>query len=320
MKEKTVFALRAAPSPDTIHKTLSSDAQNFTTRFTSFKNRLVNGKVVSSTTLKVFVNTGDSTWLANPEITMGDKEVEISLHVLKNTTGSNRGVTLLYVQNESNYSIQIALTQEAGVTYTDVLELPLLSSLSVGSNKGSTGSIEVTAYSLGSDGSKVAKSPNVGNTPSWANQVSIGAGSAEHKYKITFTATETNTSTSIRNSPVSITCGTVTKTIRVSQRGQMAPPQFTLTGLPLNKSCYLFASGSKPQSGGSGSISGYFMIYGLDGQVTLNIPVKVNLSSYGNTTEADTGDEVTVWTSSGSNIASYIGRFIVPSAGETVSI
>lgn len=55
------------------------------------------------------------------------------------------------------------------------------------------------------------------------------------------------------------------------------------------------------------------------GQVTMNIPVKVNLSSYGDTTETDTGDKVTVWTSSGSSF-SQIGSFTVPSAGGTVSI
>lgn len=70
---------------------------------------------------------------------------------------------------------------------------------------------------------------------------------------------------------------------------------------------------------GSASISGYLMIHGLDGSVTMNIPVTVNLSSYGNTTKADTGDRVTVWTSSGSSFI-QIGSFTVPSAGGTVSI
>ena len=94
--------------------------------------------------------------------------------------------------------------------------------------------------------------------------------------------------------------------------------QFTLTGLPLNKSCYLFARGSRPQSG-SGSTSGYLVIHGLDGQATMDISVTVNLSNYGDTTEADTGDRVTVWTSSGSSF-SQIGSFTVPIAGGTVSI
>ena len=54
-------------------------------------------------------------------------------------------------------------------------------------------------------------------------------------------------------------------------------------------------------------------------KVTMSIPVTVNLSSYGDRTTADTGDRVTVWTSSGSTF-SQIGSFTVPSAGGTVSI
>lgn len=99
--------------------------------------------------------------------------------------------------------------------------------------------------------------------------------------------------------------------------GNQSKKEFTITGLPLDKSCYLFASGSRPQSGG-GSGAGYLMIHGLDGQVTMSIPVTVNLSSYGDRTTA-AGDKVTVWTSSGSTF-SQIGSFTVPSAGGTVSI
>ena len=66
------------------------------------------------------------------------------------------------------------------------------------------------------------------------------------------------------------------------------------------------------------------MIAGLNGSATMNIPVTVNLSIYGITTQADTGDRVTVWTSSGSSFSlssfSLIGSFTVPSAGGTVSI
>nr|UWF88146.1 MAG: hypothetical protein [Bacteriophage sp.] len=67
------------------------------------------------------------------------------------------------------------------------------------------------------------------------------------------------------------------------------------------------------------------MIKGLDGSTTMDIPVTVNLSSYGATTQADTGDRVTVWTSSSDQIGGFtvfsrIGGFTVPSAGGTVSI
>ena len=322
MEEKTLFAFRTArASTEESYENLDSKGHVVAYRFHSSRKKIVNGKVTEITTMNCSVDTGGASWIRQTDKTLGTEEIEVSLGYSENTGSEARTATVTFTQEESGNKVLLHVTQEASVTYTDVLELPPLRIVTVGSNKGSTDAIEVTSYSLGSDGSKVAKRPNVGNTPSWANQVSIEAGSAEHKYKITFTATETNTSTTIRISPVIITCGTATATINVSQRGQSIPikEQFTLTGLPLDKSCYLFASGSRPQSGGSGSTSGYLMIHGLNGQVTMNIPVKVNLSSYGDTTEADTGDEVTVWTSSGSSF-SQIGSFTVPSAGETVSI
>ena len=197
------------------------------------------------------------------------------------------------------------------------MEVPLQLTV-LGNTKGSTLTIKVISYSLGSDGSKVAKSPSVGATPSWANQVSVGQMTGDHEYPITFTATETNSSNTTRRESALITCGTAQKSIFINQSGKPIKKEFTITGLPLDKSCYLFASGSRPQSGGSGT-TGYLMIHGLDGQVTMSIPVTVNLSSYGDRTTADTGDRVTVWTSSGSTF-SRIGSFTVPSAGGTVSI
>ena len=125
---------------------------------------------------------------------------------------------------------------------------------------------------------------------------------------------EKNTSSSERIAVITVTQD---ESVIINQSGQPIKKEFTITGLPLDKSCYLFASGSRPQSGGSGT--GYLMIHGLGGQVTMSIPVTVNLSSYGDRTTADTGDRVTVWTSSGSTF-SQIGSFTVPSAGGTVSI
>lgn len=204
------------------------------------------------------------------------------------------------------------------------MEVPLQLTV-LGNTKGSTLTIKVISYSLGSDGSKVAKSPSVGAAPSWANQVSVGQMTGDHEYPITFTATETNSSNTTRKETALITCGTAQKSVIINQSScQLIKKEFTITGLPLDKSCYLFASGSRPQSGGSGM--GYLMIHGFpgqDGQVTMSIPVTVNLSGYGDKTTADTGDRVTVWTSSGTSSGStfsQIGSFTVPSAGGTVSI
>ena len=319
MEEKTLFALRAPEIGEAVDEYISVPATASTrmVHVYSTKTKILNGSPTAEiTTLGCSVDPQRGDWYAvGEELHMGNGAFKVEIHITQNA-GDARTAKITLTQDESGNRIVLQLTQEAGVTYTDVLELPPLRIVTVNSDKGSTDSIEVTAYSLGSDGSKVAKSPNVGNAPSWANQVAIEAGSAEHKYKITFTATETNISTTIRTSPVIITCGTATATIDVSQ-GIPIKKEFTLTGLPLDKPCYLFASGSIPQSGGSGT--GYLMIHGLDGQVTMNIPVTVNLSSYGGRTTVDTGGTVTVWTYSGSTF-SQIGSFTVPSAGGTVSI
>lgn len=318
MEEKTLFALRTArASTEESYENLDSKGHVVAYRFHSSRKKIVNGKVTEITTMNCSVDTGGASWIRQTDKILGTEEIEVSLGYSENTGSEARTATVTFTQEESGNKVLLHVTQEAGVTYTDYLEVPLQLTV-LGNTKGSTLTIKVISYSLGSDGSKVAKSPNVGAAPSWANQVLVGQMTGDHEYPITFTATETNSSNTTRKETAIITCGTAQKSVFINQSGQPIKKEFTITGLPLDKSCYLFASGSRPQSGGS-STTGYLMIYGLGGQVTMSIPVTVNLSSYGDRTTADTGDRVTVWTSSGSTF-SQIGSFTVPSAGGTVSI
>lgn len=317
MEEKTLFTLRTArASTEESSENLDSKSHVVAYRFHSSRKKIVNGKVTEITTMNCSVNTGGASWIQQTDKTLGTEEIEVSLVYSENTGSKARTATVTFTQEESGNKVLLHVTQEAGVTYTDYLEVPLQSTV-LGNTKGSTLTIKVISYSLGSDGSKVAKSPNVGAAPSWANQVSVGQMTGDHEYPITFTATETNSSNTTRKETAIITCGTALKSVIINQSGQSTKREFTLKGLPLNRSCYLFASGSRPQSGGSGT--GYLMIHGLGKEVTMYIPITVNLSSYGNRTTADTGDRVTVWTSSGGTF-SQIGSFTVPSAGGTVSI
>ena len=317
MEEKTLFALRTArASTEESSENLDSKGHVVAYRFHSSRKKIVNGKVTKITTMNCSVDTGGASWIRQTDKILGTEEIEVSLGYSENTGSEARTATVTFTQEESGNKVLLHVIQEAGVTYTDYLEVPLQLSV-LGNTKGSTLTIKVISYSLGSDGSKVAKSPSVGAAPSWANQVSVGQMTGDHEYPITFTATETNSSNTIRKETALITCGTAQKSVIINQSGQPIKKEFTLTGLPLDKSCYLFASGSRPQSGSSGA--GYLMIHRLGGQVTMRIPVTVNLSSYGDSTTADTGDRVTVWTSSGSTF-SRIGGFTVPSAGGTVSI
>lgn len=319
MEEKTLFALRAPEIGEAADetKTVVSDGGELPIKIRSRKQKIANGHVVIETTTPSCEVTMDESWLSSRvEVDNQYNILDVYFNIEKNTSSSERTSVITVTQDESEKKLIIHIIQEAGVTYTDYLEVPLNVRV-LGNTKGSTLTIKVISYSLGSDGSKVAKSPSVESAPSWANQVSVGQMTGDHEYPITFTATETNSSNTTREETAIITCGTARKSISISQSGQPIKKEFTLTGLPLDKPCYLFASGSRPQSGGSST--SYLMIHGLGGKVTMGIPVTVNLSSYGGTTTADTGDRVTVWTYSGSTF-SQMGSFTVPSAGGTVSI
>lgn len=102
----------------------------------------------------------------------------------------------------------------------------------LGNTKGSTLTIRVISYSLGSDGFKVAKSPSVGAAPSWANQVLVGQMTGDHEYPITFTATETNSSNTTREELALITCGTAQKSIFITQSGQPIKKRIHHYGTP----------------------------------------------------------------------------------------
>lgn len=320
MEEKTLFTLKAPEIGEAADETQTvvSDRGELLIKIRSRKQKIVNGKVVETTTPSCKATMGESWLSSRVEVDNQYNILDVYFDIEKNTSSSERIAVITVTQDESGKKLIIHIIQNAGVTYTDYLEVPFQLTV-LGNTKGSTLTIKVISYSLGSDGSKVAKSPSVGAAPSWANQVSVGQMTGDHEYPITFTATETNPSNTTRKETAIITCGTAQKSVFINQRGQpIKKKEFTLTGLPLDKSCYLFASGSIPQSGSTG-IGAYLMIPGLGGQVTMSIPVTVNLSSYGDRTTADTGDRVTVWTASGSTF-SQIGGFTVPSAGGTVSI
>lgn len=96
------------------------------------------------------------------------------------------------------------------------------------------------------------------------------------------------------------------------------PSTFTLSGLPTSTGYYLFGKGAKPQNTSS---SDQLYIQGLsaNGTATMRIPFYANDSEPGSRVECTTRDKVTVYTKPG---ATWIleGSFIVPMAGETVSI
>lgn len=93
---------------------------------------------------------------------------------------------------------------------------------------------------------------------------------------------------------------------------------FTLSGLPTDTGYYLFGKGARPRNTSS-SDRAYIQGLSATGTATMSIPFYANDSEPGSRIECTTRDKVAVYTKSG---ATWIleGSFIVPSAGETVSI
>lgn len=314
MEEKTLFKLARAIT-DTSTATVSSKGGTATYRITSLKKKLVNGKVVLISTPSCTLGSASVNWAIWEGVTVGEGYLDVNINYSENT-GSSRSTTLIFVQNGSNNKINLTVTQEAGVTYTGYIKM-VSNSLPLGGNKGNTAQILVMAYLKGSDGSKKPETPNVGSAPDWCAVSVASADSQENHYMLSLTALSSNNTGANRSGHIFLTCGDANLSIPVTQKSQEAPT-FTLSGLPTDTGYYLFGKGARPQNTSS---SGQVYIQGLSatGTTTMKIPFDANDSKPGSRIKCTTGDTVAVYTKSG---ATWIleGSFIVPSAGETVSI
>ena len=318
MKTQNLFKLTRAIT-DTGTDTISSSGGTVTYRITSIKRKLVNGKVVETTTPSCKATMGES-WLSyRVEVDNEYNILDVHFDIEENSSSSERISVITLTQNESGKELIIHIIQKAGVTYTGVIEIHQSYTISLGNKEGASTSFTFTSYLLGSDGSKVAEKPSVSSLSPWFTVTSVEKGSSEHSYVVTFTANSTHASSTSRVGEAVITCGSASQIIRVSQLPYLNPiaKSFTLRGLPSDRPCFLFASGHSPRSGSSSPV--YLMFHGLNGSAEMSIPCVVNLSTPGQTSKADTGDRVTVWVSSG-NSYSPIGSFTVPVPGGEVSI
>lgn len=314
MEEKTLFKLaRAITDTGTGTDTVSSKGGTITYRITSLKRKLVNGKVVSTSTPSCTLGSASVSWATWEGVTVGDGYLDVKINYSENT-GSSRSTTLTFTQNESNNKIDLTVTQETGVTYTGYIKM-VSNTLPLGGSRGNTAQILVMAYLKGSDGSKKPETPNVGNAPDWCSVSIASAGTLlENHYMLSLTALSNNNTGANRSGHLFLTCGDANLSIPVTQ-GALT---FTLSGLPTDTGYYLFGSGARPQNTSS---SGQAYIQGLSatGTTTMNIPFYANDSEPGSRIKCTTGDKVTVYTKSGATWISE-GSFIVPSAGRTVSI
>lgn len=311
MEEKTLFKLARAIT-DTGTDTVSSKGGTITYRITSLKRKLVNGKVVSTSTPSCTLGSASVSWATWGGVTVGDGYLDVKINYSENT-GSSRSTTLTFTQNESNNKINLTVTQESGVTYTGYIKM-VSNSLPLGGSKGNTAQIIVMAYLNGSDGSKKPETPHVGSAPDWCAVSVAPVGTPENYYMLSLTALSSNQTGANRSGYIFLTCGDANLSIPVTQKSST----FTLSGLPIGTGYYLFGKGARPQNTSS---SDQVYIQGLSatGTTTMNIPFYANDSEPGSRIECTTGDKVAVYTKSGATWISK-GSFIVPSAGGTVSI
>lgn len=314
MEEKTLLKLARAIT-DTGTDTVSSEGGTITYRITSLKRKLVDGKVVSTSTPSCTLGSASVSWATWGGVTVGDGYLDVKINYSENT-GSSRSTTLTFDQDGSGNKINLTVTQGSGVTYTGYIKM-VSNSLPLSGSKGNTAQILVMAYLNGSDGSKKPETPNVGSAPDWCAVSIISVDTLENHYLLSLTALSSNQTGANRSGHLFLTCGDANLSIPITQKPQRAST-FTLSGLPTDTGYYLFGRGARPQNTSS---SGQVYIQGLSATstTTMSIPFYANDSEPGSRIECTTGDKVAVYTKPGATWISE-GSFIVPSAGGTVSI
>lgn len=109
MEEKTLFKLARAIT-DTGTDTVSSKGGTVTYRIISLKRKLVNGKVVSTSTPSCTLGSASVSWAIWGGITVGDGYLDVKINYSENT-GSSRSTTLTFDQNGSDNKINLTVTQ-----------------------------------------------------------------------------------------------------------------------------------------------------------------------------------------------------------------
>lgn len=110
MEEKTLFKLARAIT-DTGIDTVSSKGGTVTYRITSFKRKLVNGKVSLTSTPSCTLDSASVSWATWGGVTVGDGYLDVKINYSENT-GSSRSTTLIFTQNGSNNKIHLTVTQK----------------------------------------------------------------------------------------------------------------------------------------------------------------------------------------------------------------
>jgi hypothetical protein len=213
MEEKTLFKLARAITNTTT--TVSSKGGTVTYRITSLKRKLVNGKIVSTSTPSCTLGSASVSWATWKGVTVGDGYLDVKINYSENT-GSSRSATLIFDQDGSDNKINLTVTQGSGVTYTGYIKM-VSNSLPLGSSKGDTAQIIVITYLMGSDGSKKPETPNVGSAPDWCAVSVASVDTQEHHYRLILIALSSNQTGANRSGSIFLTCRNTNLSIPVTQ-------------------------------------------------------------------------------------------------------
>ena len=104
--EETLFKLARITDTDNV----SSEGGTITYRITSLKRKLVNGKVVSTSTPSCTLGSASVSWATWGGVTVGDGYLDVKINYSKNT-GASRSTTLIFTQTESNNKIKLRIIQ-----------------------------------------------------------------------------------------------------------------------------------------------------------------------------------------------------------------
>lgn len=109
--EETLFKLARAIT-DIGTDTVPSEGGTITYRITSLKRKLVNGKVVSTSTPSCTLGSASVSWAIWGGVTVGDGYLDVKKLTIQKNTGSSRSTTLTFTQSGSNNKINLTVTQK----------------------------------------------------------------------------------------------------------------------------------------------------------------------------------------------------------------
>lgn len=147
MEENALFKLTREIT-DTGTDTVSSEGGTVTYRITSLKKKLVNGKVVSTSTPSCILGSAYINWAVWGGVTVGDGYLDVKINYSENTTESSRSTTLTFTQNGSDNRIKLTVTQSPSKKSPSKITDNIKISVSKSPTSNTTGNCDIRSDQL----------------------------------------------------------------------------------------------------------------------------------------------------------------------------